>query len=195
MGTNTPNYQLWKPNPDADNVNVVTDIGNNMDIIDTKLKIVADSVIPILSVIKSADESVTNSVALQTDDDLFLPVEANSTYLLDCFFIYSGAVAGTGGFKCDWTLPAGATLEWASYGVLGHTSGALTDYDVPYLTATVTRSHGTNGVGNKMTLQPKGLLTVIGTAGNLALRWAQVGSSATATLLHKNSFFRLHKHS
>lgn len=193
MGTNTPNYQLFKPNPDTDNVNVVTDLNNNYDKIDTELKLVSDSVIPILSVRKTADESVVSSVTLQTDDDLFKAVVANTKYMLDCFFIYSGAAAGTGGFKCDWTVPVGATLDWASYGVLGHSSGTLTDYDVPLLAASTTRSHGTNGVGNEMTLQPRGLLTVSGTAGTLALRWAQATSSATATILHTNSYFRLIK--
>lgn len=193
MGTNTTNYQLFKPDPDDDNVNVQTDLNDNYDIIDTNLKAVSDSVIPILSVRKTANESVTNSVALQTDDDLFIAVAANTKYMLDSFFIYSGAAPGSGGFKCDWSIPAGATLDWASYGVLGHSSGTVTDYDVPWLSASTTRDHGTNGAGNEMTLQPKGLLTVAGTAGTIALRWAQATANATSTILHANSYFRLMK--
>jgi hypothetical protein len=42
MGTNTPNYQLFKPDPDDDNVDVA-DINNNSDIIDTELKEVSDA--------------------------------------------------------------------------------------------------------------------------------------------------------
>lgn len=41
MATNTPNYQLRKPDP-GDTVNVTTDISDSMDTIDTELKAVSD---------------------------------------------------------------------------------------------------------------------------------------------------------
>lgn len=44
MGTSTPNLQLFKPDPDDDNVNVETDLNANYDKIDTAVKAVEDSI-------------------------------------------------------------------------------------------------------------------------------------------------------
>ena len=38
MGTNTPNLQLFKPDPDLDNVNVETDLNDNYDKLDTAVQ-------------------------------------------------------------------------------------------------------------------------------------------------------------
>ena len=62
MATNTPNYQLRKP-AGSDLVNVVTDIGDNMDDIDTNLKRVDDYTLlkPLARLRQEAAQSVNAS--------------------------------------------------------------------------------------------------------------------------------------
>jgi hypothetical protein len=191
MGTSTPNYGLYKPDPDpttGDFVNVVTDINNNMDTLDTQLKGVADSVRTVLMVRKTADKSITSDTALQADNHLFLPLAANSVYFMDCFFMYNGLAAA--GIKFDWTGPAGFSTDWAGYGV--NFGGPLNDYDVVEQSLAGGRAYGGNGAVD-MTMQPKGIVGTAGTAGTLTLRWAQQVLSATPTILRTNSIVRLMK--
>jgi hypothetical protein len=193
MATTTPNYGFYKP-ATTEFVNVLTDLDNNWDTVDTQLKAVSDSVKTILMVRKTIDEAVTSSVTLQADDQLFLPVAANSFYQLDCFLMYTGAADPAGGFGLDWTGPAGFSMSWASYGVNGAiAAGSLTDHDVVALSNNGLRNHGSNNVGTVMSMRPAGVVATAGTAGTLTLRWAQGASNATATTLKANSFITLTK--
>ncbi len=195
MGTTTPNYGLFKPDPDpvtGDFVNVVTDINGNMDTIDTSLKAVSDNIATILKIRKTADQAVTNSVVLVPDNHLFLPVIANSFYILLSWLKYTGPADPAGGIKFDWTGPAGFAVDWSSAGVRGVGVGALTDYDVIVEAAAGTRNHGTNA-GNGMTLRPSGIVSTAGVAGTLTLRWAQAAANATPTNLLTNSWIMLIK--
>jgi hypothetical protein len=58
------------------------------------------------NVVKDADESVTSSVTLQNDDDLFLPIKANLRYRFEMYLYVNST--GAGGFRQNWTLPSGA---------------------------------------------------------------------------------------
>ncbi len=136
---------------------------------------------------KSADESVTSSTTLQNDDHLLFAVEANARYKLDGYLSYTGAVSPAGDLKIDWTIPAGASMKWASFAV---NSNALTSYDVVVQSETGVRAYGTLGA-QEMALQPKGWLVTAGTAGTLQMRWAQNASSATATVLKTGSYLEL----
>lgn len=194
MGSSTPNLQLWRPDPDLDFVNVETDLNDNWDKIDTAYQDTTDSIVPWLSAYKTADQSITSSIALTPDTHLFLPVAANSVYLLDTFIPFLGAATGTGGIRSDWTGPAGFTLDWVAYGTNGHASGTTTDYDVVLQPATGLRSQGTNA-GTAMSMQPRGTLVTTGTPGTLAFRWAQASSNATPTTVKKGAWIRLMKFS
>jgi hypothetical protein len=191
MGTLTPNYSFYMPDGN-EFVDEDRDLNDNWTKADTQIKAVADSIKTILIARKTADETVTNSTTLQADDHLFVPVAANSVYLLDAFLMYSGPVDPAGGIKFDWTGPAGFTLDWAAFGTLGVGVGTLVDYDVVKQAATGTRNHGTNGA-TIMSLQPKGTLVTLGTSGTVTLRWAQAAANATGTILRTNSTLRLMK--
>jgi hypothetical protein len=192
MGTSTPSLQLWKPDPDADNVNVETDLNDNYDKLDAAHIATQAAITTILKARKTVDETVTSSITLQADDDLFLPVAANSIYLLDCFIPFSGAAIGLGGIRSDWTGPAGFNLDWAAYGTNGMAGGSETDYDVVIQVAAGLRSQPTNA-GTTMSMRPTGTLVTVGTAGTLAFRWAQASSNATGTTVKKNAWIRLMK--
>ena len=137
---------------------------------------------------KTANESVTSSTVLQADDQLFLSVTINATYLFDSFIIADGAAAG--GLKMQFTGPSGAVFNWGAFGV--NFGGALNDYDVVMqtLAAGAPRAVGLNGA-TAMCCQPKGVLTTAGNSGTFQFNWAQNTSSVTATRVLALSYIRL----
>lgn len=190
--TSTPTLQLLKPTPGTnENVNVQTQLNDNWDKIDDFATDTNAAIVQILKKHKPADESVANDT-LQPDNDLFLPVEANSVYFMTAWLPYSGPAAPNGGFKPSWILPAAATMEWASYGTNGHSGGTNVEYDVVVQAAAGGRLHPTNA-GTAMSMRPSGTLFTLGTAGTIALWWAQATTHATPTILKKGAILTLIK--
>lgn len=141
---------------------------------------------------KSGDESVTSSTVMQNDDLLVLPVVPNARYLLDCFFVYTGAADAAGGFKIGWTGPAGATMKWANFGVTQGVAPSLVNYNVVVEALAGGRGVATNG-GTEMSCRPFGVLNTSTTGGNLQLQWAQGASNATPTVLKAGSTMQLRR--
>lgn len=139
-------------------------------------------------VLKTSTESVTSSTTLQNDDQLALPVSANSKYTIEGLIIYDGASAGD--FKVAFTTPSGATINWTAG---GPQSGiGVTSYNANVATSSgAALALACNGAGNSMGANPKGYLSVSSTSGNLQLQWAQQASSATATRVFLGSWLRL----
>ncbi len=141
-------------------------------------------------VYKNAIESVTSSTAMQDDQDLFLSVEANSTYVARLTMQYDGATAGD--MKFQFNLPAGST----AYGA-GGTALYLSTADVLNLScfaATDVGSCGAGGVGSFRSLIVQNMMfQTSSTAGTCKIQWAQVVSNATATRVDKGGVLSLLK--
>lgn len=148
---------------------------------------------------KAATESVTSSTTLQDDDVFVFPVVANSAYALEGYLCFDGAQAAAsptsvGGLKSAFTGPAGASMFWTNFGGATEFAGDLATYNMVAQGLTGTRNVGTQVTATAtMTMQPKGVLVVGGTAGNLQFRWAQAASNATATRILGGSWMRLSK--
>lgn len=192
MGTNTPNLQLYMSNDDgSENVIVATQINDNWEKIDTAYGNMLASIPTVKKAYKLAATPRTNDT-LAPDDHLFISgLAISEVWAVESYLFYNG-IAGAG-IKFDWTLPAGATMDWSSFGTNGHAGGTLVDYDVVSVQAAGGRTHGTNGVGINMSLQPKGVLHMGATPGTAALRFAQATTNATATNLGKGSWIRFTK--
>ena len=139
-----------------------------------------------LAAIKGSDQSVTSSTTLVNDTALLLPVVANAAYLFECFLDYEGGTGGSSDLKWGWLVPSGATLRYQ--GLYEGTSGTSyfdsnTESAIP-----AAQSAGAavlKGVGMH------GTFLTGSTAGTLQLQWAQNTSSATATIVHAQSFLAL----
>jgi hypothetical protein len=139
-----------------------------------------------LAVIKGADEDVTSSVALQNDNELFVEVDANATYLFDCYLDYEGASGSPFGIQWQWTTPSGATLRYQ--GTYNNTGGS------PILAShkgSDNLSAGAGGAGTLEGISMNGSLIMSSTAGTLQLQWAQASSSSTPTIVHAQSYLAL----
>ncbi|MFI6819273.1 hypothetical protein ACIBG7_43280 [Nonomuraea sp. NPDC050328] len=127
-----------------------------------------------MHVFKPADEVVTNSAVVQADDHLVLPVEANTDYWMECFVIYNAPTAND--MQLGWTGPALATMEWSNNGLA---LGAADAVDRISRTALGIGSIATiGGAGSDAICAMKGMLRVLGTAGDLRMRWAQSTAGA-----------------
>lgn len=138
---------------------------------------------------KTADESVTSSTTLQNDDHLFVAVAANATYAIDCWLNF--LANSPPDIKADWTIPAGATMNWAA---LGTGTANYSDHDASIVSHNVARG-GKGNPGVPQSMNARGYLITGGTAGTLQLRWAQNTSNASATVLRAGSWIRLQRNS
>jgi len=137
-----------------------------------------------LNVIKPADQSVTSSTTLVNDNALSLPLAvANATYQFACYLDYEGGTLGSSDIKWTWTVPAGASMRYAT--TYTNTAGAIQG-SITYVASSVPAA-GTAGAGNLQALTMTGTLLVGATTGTLQLQWAQHTSSGTATIVHAQS--------
>jgi hypothetical protein len=140
-------------------------------------------------IVKPSDQSVTSSIVLVNDIDLVLALGASTRYLLTAFLVYEGGTQGSSDMKFSFTTPAGATLRYMAY--CQTTAGAFAGAAVRAATSVI--SCGSTGAGNSLGVMISGTIAVSTTAGNLQLQWAQNSSSATATIMHQNSWLCLQR--
>lgn len=137
-------------------------------------------------VIKPSNQTVTSSVTTVNDTALFLPVVANAKYIFNLDLIYSCITAG--GLQFGFVAPTGATATWCPDGLASGTAtfaGSILrqDYDL-----TVAASIGGGPTtGTTQHAFPRGILTTVGTAGNLTLSWAQATANASGTIMRTGS--------
>ncbi len=118
---------------------------------------------------KTADETLSNSTVLQDDDELFVSVDASTTYEWELTLIYEAGT--TADYKWALTFPTGSTCSWANnepdtglaylpLGFSSYTSGAATGL-------------GGAGIGSGRGMIVSGNLVVGVTAGTFKYQWAQ----------------------
>jgi hypothetical protein len=133
------------------------------------------------AVIKPADQSVTSSTVLVNDNALVLPVVASATYLFECVIMFEAASGGD--LKCQWTVPAGATL--AGEVLFRNLTPADTVHGALQASGLV-QSAG-SGAGTDLALAVNGSLVMSSTAGSVQFQFAQNTSNGTATIVHAGS--------
>lgn len=140
-------------------------------------------------VFKTANENVISSTAFQNDDHLFISLEANSRYIVDCYIKYAGeSGAGTGDFKTTWTVPASAT---GTRFCVGAPTSTTSQNDTNVLTTgfsiTGALTYGTNTAADSFYARETLNITTV-SSGTLQLQWAQVISNANNTTVQTDSF-------
>lgn len=162
-----------------------------------------------VTVVKSADETRTNTNVASNDTELFFAVEANAIYVWEGFMKYAGfATAGggaSGDFQVDFTAPVGSTGEWGGFGVgttvIGSTNVAALQIDtvnsqgymlrVESNDVEQARTFGSLGTGTPQNVLMNGTLRTGSTAGTFQFQWAQGTVNATATTLFTDSWMKL----
>lgn len=129
-----------------------------------------------LSVVRTGTQTVNNSTVFVADSTLLLPLAANATYHASAVFVVSGPQ--TADWKMQWSAPAGASGTRFTHGPsTGATSVRANDVNFRSAPLTTSLTYNTDG-SESSAIREEILLSTAGTAGNLALTWAQ----ATATV-------------
>lgn len=135
--------------------------------------------------VKTLDEPITSSTAVQNDDALWLPVKANTAYFFVVILFVTGAAIGTGDIKVAFTTPAGAN---GVQGGVGYSTSSTNATMLPGRGLTgSTNPAGVNGASPFSPVLLVGQFTTGGAAGTMQLQWAQNTSSATATVVKAGS--------
>lgn len=132
---------------------------------------------------KTADESVTSNTTPQNDDELFVSVAANATYVIDAWiFGYQGAAAGTAiDLKTDWAMPTGATgWKWCTGPTELMTSRDSTSVVLALSGFGTDRVYGLADSNNGTVIHEHLVVSTSSTAGTAQFRWCQNTSSSTA---------------
>ncbi|MGW4803010.1 hypothetical protein [Kitasatospora sp. NPDC004272] len=140
---------------------------------------------------KNANQQVINSSSPGNDSDLFLPVLANSVYIVHAVLFLLGDTSGD--FRVKFAAPTGATFSWSAIGqpttassnagsvnTIRQQVGDQADF------GTVTGTVATVAVID-------GLLRVSSTAGNLQMQWSQATANANPTTLLTDSYMSMER--
>lgn len=129
--------------------------------------------------VRTTDDSVTNDTTLTNDDTLIIALAANKSYFFQCtMFVNANA---SGDFKYDFSSPAGSGGAYINSTPNGMAEWQAT-VNLNSATSMNTPLSATDG-----SFCVYGRVDTAGTAGNFALRWAQVTSEPVATYLLKGS--------
>ncbi len=132
---------------------------------------------------KTSDESVVSSTTLQDDDDLFISLAANETWIVDGF-LHILTTANQPDFKFTMTVPAGATMT-AGY----HVNENSTNILAGALTSSGQQQSVNLTQNASSILIYKVMIVMGGTAGDFQIQWAQDNSNGTAVVVKEGSFF------
>jgi hypothetical protein len=139
-------------------------------------------------VVKTADEPLASNATVQDDDHLYLPVQANATYLFSGWVWYTAASTAVD-IRISFGVPSGAQMFRSALGqVNGATtvSGVLDTAVLPAGTA-----DGRGAYTTPLSTVYTGYLITAGTAGTFQLRWAQVAAGADVVTLKAGSWIQL----
>lgn len=139
---------------------------------------------------KSADESVTNSTNVQSDDHLSLAVGANEIWEFEYFLL---TTCSSNARDIKYTLSmrnAGDTADIAVTSI-AWTSNVQNSADISQVTSN--SASATASIDNGVyIIRIRGVVISNG-AGTLRLRWAQNSSGSQATVVQANSFLKAGK--
>ena len=114
-------------------------------------------------VVKSADETVSNSTTLQNDDELLFTVSANTTYHGVLFLLSNSSAVSD--FKCAFSVPTAATIDWKGNGV---------DFSMnAVVVADGTTAIALGGGGNNRFTEQHFRVVVGANAGTVNFQWSQ----------------------
>ena len=134
---------------------------------------------------KSADQSVTSSIALQNDADFVLAVGVLEEWV-GTIHLSIGAAIGTTGIKLAMTTPAGASVLYAA-SVIGDTSAkSASGHSIASGTVVDATAGLMVGCVNSTVVMQFWILNGA-TPGSLTLQFAQSTSSGTAVTVRKGS--------
>jgi hypothetical protein len=141
---------------------------------------------------KTVDEPRTNTTTAAVDPELYVDLEANTTYLLELYLFVSGLAAAD--IKTSWNIPASTTFyRWS----LGPDTSAVGNSNVTMRSAihlaTSEPGYGLNTDTSWVGIKETCMVYLGATAGRVQFKFAQNTANATPTIVKSYSFMKVTK--
>lgn len=140
---------------------------------------------------KAADETVNNSSTPQNDDELLIPLDANSTYIFDGIISYNSST--TADLQLDFTVPSGAVGRRVLNFITSSSTNCLSTSQQFYGGLITTSATAIGGTGGGCDIVIRGTVTTSSTSGNFQVLWAQNVAEVSDTKVLLGSFLRWRK--
>lgn len=138
---------------------------------------------------KTVSESVTSSIVDQLDDELFLPVEPYSIYLvLGCYSVTSST---TGDIRLGYSVPTRAQGRRHNVGLAAGATSTAGNMRISVHGWSTAVTYGATTTA--VSIIEEGVLYTEDVGGLLHMQWAQNVSDATATTVGTRSFLMARK--
>ena len=137
---------------------------------------------PEVLIVKSSNQTATNSTTLRADDELLFPIGASETWVFTLCIMATAPTAGD--LKISMTGPSGASGTWIHSRDLGGTSGEPV-FNAITLGGTANLLYDAE---SKRGWMIHGTIINSTNTGNLTFEFAQVTADGTATTIHAHSW-------
>lgn len=132
---------------------------------------------------KTADEAVTSSAVLQSDDHLFYTIGSTGKYVVDVWLLVNSAANAAGDLAVGFTFPTATASRYAGLGPdIGLASGSVQTGQwaaaQSITSGGILTGYGTSTAINTIQLH---LVMTFSATGTLQFQWAQAVSNASAT--------------
>ena len=131
-----------------------------------------------VTAVKPADTGRNTTTTMTADPDLQVSVAANCNYHVKAIIQYKGGTNGASDAQFTITVPASSTGFYLA--IRRQITGPLTT-NIDWTAFGSATNAGTNGTGVTLPLVLEASLTTAGTAGTVAVGWAQNTSNGTNT--------------
>lgn len=138
---------------------------------------------------KTAAESVTNSATDQLDNELFLPLEPYSTYLVLACYSVSGPSAA--GIRIGYSVPTGAQGRRHNIGLAMSVTTTADNVRISVQGWPTPTDYGSNTT--PVSIIEEGVLYTETAGGLLHMQWAQSVANATAVTVGASSFLKIQR--
>lgn len=139
---------------------------------------------------KTADTTRASTVTVTADPHMTLSVLANATYTVDGYIVFQAANT-TGDMSIQMTVPASTSGTWGTYAAsTSATAEPATMRPLAQDFSTI-RTYGANISSADQMMILGGLVRTAGTAGTVAIAWAQATSDAGGLTFRTDSYIKL----
>lgn len=139
---------------------------------------------------KTSDQALANDTSVQDDSELVISVDSNVRYHAEFFVLYRSSPGND--MKINLRVPSGAIFRGYAFRPMGGAADTF-DHDLNTWNEDTQLAAGGIGSATDIVFMIRGLLSIAGTAGTVAVQWAQQAGGATATTVRAGSFIALQR--
>ena len=136
---------------------------------------------------KNVNESVTSSITLQDDDELFVNIGPNEEWIVEFSLDFINSLSSTGVHTAI-TIPSGALMNASGIGISSGQNGGHSGGSQTISGNTIVLFNAVDLTGSQATIKLNVWVLNGSTSGAITLQWAQGTLNGTALTLRRGSY-------